>query len=59
MSEIKDKLEDTGETIKRGLKKSKNRMDEKADEFEDKKIELNKLLSYNVKVQHFLFLGIF
>jgi hypothetical protein len=39
MSEIKDKLEDTGETIKRNLKKSKNRMDEKADEFEDKKID--------------------
>jgi hypothetical protein len=39
MSEIKDKLEDTGEAIKRGLKKSKNRMDEKADEFEDKKID--------------------
>ena len=39
MSEIKDKLEDTGETIKRGLKKSKNRLDEKADEFEDKKID--------------------
>ena len=27
------------ETIKRGLKKSKNRMDEKTDEFEDKKID--------------------
>ena len=39
MSEIKDKLEDTGETIKRGLKKWKNRMDEKADKVEDKTID--------------------
>ena len=39
MSEIKDKQKETGETIKRGFKKSKNRMDEKADEFEDKKID--------------------
>jgi hypothetical protein len=39
MSELKAKPEDAGETIKRGVKKSKNRMDEKADEFEDKKID--------------------
>lgn len=39
MSEIKDKLEDAGETIKRGLKKSKHRMEEKADEVEDKSID--------------------
>jgi len=39
MSEIKDKLEDAGETIKRGLKKSKNRMDEKTEEVEDKSID--------------------
>lgn len=39
MSEIKDKLEDAGEKIKRGTKKAGNRMDEKADEVEDKKID--------------------
>jgi hypothetical protein len=39
MSEIKDKLEDAGETIKRGLKKSKNRTEESADEVKDKSID--------------------
>ncbi len=36
MSEIKDEVEDAGETIKRGAKKTGNRMEEGAEEAKDK-----------------------
>jgi hypothetical protein len=36
MSEIKDEVEDAGEKMKRGVKKTGNRMEEGADEAKDK-----------------------
>ena len=36
MSEIKDEVEDAGESIKRGAKKAGNRMEEGAEETKDK-----------------------
>ena len=36
MSEIKDDVEDTGESMKRGAKKTGNRMEEGAEEAKDK-----------------------
>ena len=40
MSDIKDKLEDVGDKMKRGVKKTGNRMEEDAEETHDKADEL-------------------
>jgi hypothetical protein len=36
MSEVKDEIEDAGETMKRGAKKTGHRMEEGAEEVKDK-----------------------
>jgi len=36
MSEVKDSMEDTGEAMKRGAKKARNKIEEGAEETKDK-----------------------